>query len=96
MKAFKRFILAVCAGSLVGAILFAWFSPQIIAWYFSSPADLVLSCTPAVEWGIRTYRKVMFTGVLIGSIVGAILFFAFGNRQKLPQQPVSGPGHNGY
>jgi hypothetical protein len=60
--------------------VFAWLSPNVIAWYFSPPTDLSISCKPAVEWAIQTYRKVLFTGVLLGAIVSAILFFAFYSR----------------
>jgi hypothetical protein len=82
MLAVKRFLGTMVLGSLVGAILFGWFSPQLIVWYFSPPADFAMSCSPAVEWAISTYRKVMFTGVLIGALVGGILFFVFAGRQN--------------
>lgn len=90
MKHLRRFLWTIVAGALVGAISFAWFSPHIIIWYFSPPADLAISCKPAVQWAIDTYRKVMFTGVLIGSIIAGILYFAFASRK--PKAP--GPGGN--
>ncbi|MGE3261690.1 MAG: hypothetical protein AB7K68_07935 [Bacteriovoracia bacterium] len=92
MRTLKRFLWSIVAGTLVGAVLFAWFSPHIIVWYFSPPADLAISCKPAVEWAIVTYRKVIFTGVLLGAIISAILFFAINPRRKppvqLPGQPI--------
>lgn len=84
MISVKRFLWTVASGGLIGAIVFAWFSPGLIEWYFSPPADLALSCKPAVLWTIETYRKVILTGVLIGGISAAILFFAFGKREKKP------------
>lgn len=77
MNKMKKLFWTIAAGGLIGAILFAWLSPYIIVWYFSPPADLGISCKSAVEWAIATYRKVMFTGVLLGVIVSGILFFAF-------------------
>jgi hypothetical protein len=77
MKHLKKFLWMMIAGGLLGALLFAWFSPHLIVWYFSPPSDLSISCKPAVEWAIITYRKIMFTGVLIGAITGGIFFFAF-------------------
>jgi Na+-driven multidrug efflux pump len=84
MKAIKQFLWTIGAGGLLGAILFAWFSPGLIEWYFSPPADLALSCKPAVQWAIASYRKVIFTGGLIGAASFALLFFAFGRRRKAP------------
>lgn len=96
MKATKRFLWTIMGGGLVGALLFAWLSPYIIVWYFSPPADLGISCKPAVEWAIETYRKVMFTGVLLGAIISGILFFAFfrgrgaQSAQAVPPNPSVG------
>lgn len=84
MKSIKRFVWTVATGGLIGAVLFAWFSPGAIKYYFSPPADLALSCTPAVEWAIQAYRKVILGGVLVGAITAAILFVAFGSRGKAP------------
>jgi hypothetical protein len=77
----KRFLWTVSLGALAGGILLAWISPHILVWYFSPPTDLTLSCSPAVQWAIESYRKVMFTGVLLGAIVSTILFFAFNSRR---------------
>ncbi|RZA08270.1 MAG: hypothetical protein EOP11_05310 [Proteobacteria bacterium] len=73
----KKLTYTVLIGALLGAVIFAWLSPNVIAWYFSPPTDLSISCKPAVEWAINTYRKVLFTGVLLGAIASAIIFFAF-------------------
>lgn len=80
MTHLKKYLWTVVWGALLGAVIFAWSSPSVIAWYFSPPSDLSISCKPAVEWAIYTYRKVLFTGVLLGAIVSSILFFAFYSR----------------
>jgi formate/nitrite transporter FocA (FNT family) len=85
MQKMKKLMWTLIAGGLIGAVLFAWLSPYIIVWYFSPPADLGISCKSAVEWAIETYRKVMFTGVLLGVIVSSILFFAFVKRGSSAQ-----------
>ncbi len=82
MKTIKRFLWTIATGGLVGAVLFAWFSPGLIEWYFSPPADLALTCRPAVQWAIATYRKVIFSGVLLGILSAAIFFLAFSARGK--------------
>lgn len=86
----KKFLWAIFSGATIGAILFAWLSPTIIGWYFTPPADLTFSCAPAVEWGLVTYRKVLFTGILLGAIVASILFFAIrskkGSAQPVPEK----------
>ncbi len=80
MQVLKKFLWTLATGGLIGALGFAWLSPDIIVWYFSPPADLGISCKPAVSWALETYRKVTFTGVVLGAIVASILFFAFGRR----------------
>jgi hypothetical protein len=84
MQTVKRFFWMTGFGALLGAILFAWISPYIIVWYFSPPAELSISCSPAVEWAIGTYRKVIFTGVFLGAIISTICFFAFARRKPVP------------
>lgn len=95
MNAVKKFLWALLAGSVAGGLVFAWLSPHVIVWYFSPPADLAISCKPAVEWAITTYRKVMFTGFLVGSVVGGLLFFAFGGRNRGSAQAVPGGARGG-
>ena len=84
MKTMKNFFWITGAGALLGAIVFAWVSPYIIVWYFSPPAELSISCSPAVEWAIATYRKVIFTGVLLGALLATIFFFAFRRARPAP------------
>jgi hypothetical protein len=94
MRSLKRFFWTIVAGALLGAVVLAWFSPQIIIWYYSPPADLAISCKPAVQWAIETYRKVIFTGVLFGVIISGILFFAFNPRRKAqPEVTPTDPAH---
>ncbi len=84
MTKMKKLLWTIAIGGLLGAILFAWVSPYIIVWYFAPPAGIGISCEAAVEWAINTYRKVMFTGVLLGVIVSGILFFAFTRNKSNP------------
>ena len=72
----KKFLYVVLFGAVLGGGLFAWFSPTLISWYFTPPADIALSCRPAVDWALVTYRKIIVTGVIIGTMVSSILFFA--------------------
>jgi hypothetical protein len=71
-------------GALLGSVIFAWASPHFIVWYFSPPADLSISCSPAVQWAINSYRKVVFTGLLSGMAVATIFFFASLRKRKSP------------
>jgi hypothetical protein len=80
----KRFFWITAFGALFGAILFAWISPYIIVWYFSPPAELSISCSPAVQWAINTYRKVIFTGVFLGALIAAILSLSFFRAKPAP------------
>lgn len=82
MKTTKRFIITIFMGALIGGVASAWFSPGMIEWYFSPPADLALSCKPAVQWAIETYRKVIILGCMAGLLIAAIIFFVFGTRTK--------------
>jgi hypothetical protein len=84
MNTFKRFLWMAGLGALLGSILFAWASPHFIVWYFSPPAELSISCSPAVQWAINSYRKVVFTGLLSGVVVATIFFFASLRRHKAP------------
>jgi len=78
----KKLFWVAASGGFFGALLTGWLSPHIIVWYFSPPADIGISCQPAVEWAIQVFRKVMLTGVLLFSILAVILNFAFSARRE--------------
>jgi len=82
MNKFKRFLWTIAAGGLLGAVLSVWFSPGLIAWYFSPPTNIGISCKEAVPWAIETYRTVVFGGILLGVILFGLLFMAFTGREK--------------
>lgn len=82
MQTIKRFFFTLFFFSLLGAVLVAWFSPQLISWYFTPPADIPLSCKASVDWGILTYRKMLVIGALMGAIAGLVVFLAFVTRKK--------------
>jgi hypothetical protein len=90
MTLMKRLLLVLALGALLGGVGFAWFSPRLIEWYFSPPSDLAFSCKPAVEWAITTYRKVIFTGMLMGGIATSLLFFALQSRKSTKQAELAG------
>lgn len=82
MNKFKRFLWTIAAGGLLGAVLSVWFSPGLIAWYFSPPTNIGISCKEAVPWAIDTYRTVVFGGIMLGVILFGLLFMAFTGRGK--------------
>lgn len=92
MRNIKLFFWVAGLGGLVGALLFAWFSPKVIEWYFSPPAELALSCKPAVQWAIDSYRKAVLAGAIVGSVLSVLFLLAFGLRSRPPQPPASGGG----
>lgn len=85
MNAVKNFLNVILIGGILGALIFAWFSPSLISWYYTPPAELVFSCSSTMEWTLSAYRKVMFVGVLLGVISSAILYFALTNKKKSSQ-----------
>jgi hypothetical protein len=78
----KRFLYITLFCIFTCSSLVAWFSPQFISWYFTPPADLVLSCKPAVEWGIEAYRKMVLIGALFGLVIGVAICIIVKNRSK--------------
>ena len=84
----KKFIYASFIGALICSTLVGWFSPQILTWYFTPPMDLVISCKPAVEWGIYAYRKIILVSGLFGFVAGAVVYF-FTTRSRTSPKPNS-------
>lgn len=89
MKTIKRLFQFMFAGGLIGAILAAWFSPDLIDWYSASPVNQQISCTPSIQWAIAAYRKATLVGVAVGMVVSALLYLAF---SKSPKHPAPLPG----
>jgi hypothetical protein len=82
----KNFFYFLLFSALLGAVLVGWFAPSLISWYFTPPADLLITCKPAVEWGMSTYRKSILFGGILGLVMGAIIYFALPNSKK-PKPP---------
>ncbi len=88
----KNFLLMLMAGCLVGTFLFGIFSPQLISWYYTPPAELVFSCKPTMDWSLETYRKIVVTGMILGGISFSLLFFAVRSARKKPA--AANPGND--
>ncbi len=84
MKKFKRFFQFLFAGGLVGAIVAAWLSPDLIDWYSASPVQQQLSCTPSIQWAIAAYRRWTLVGAGIGMVLFPLLYLAFSGASKAP------------
>lgn len=78
----KKFLYATLISAFVCSSLVAWFSPQVISWYFTPPTDLVISCKPAVDWGIKAYQKIVLIAGLFGFVLGIAIYFFLENRNK--------------
>lgn len=61
-----------------------WFAPGLIAWYYTPPVELGVSCKPAVEWGIATYRKVLVAGAGGGFVLGIACALALSRALPKP------------
>ncbi len=77
----QRFIRTVLLGTLAGAVLAAWFSPQMIEYWFAPPVEMALNCTPAVQWGLVTYRKMLLLGGALGFVVTFVFVIARGSKR---------------
>jgi hypothetical protein len=73
----RRPLTIVFAGGLIATALVAWFGPRLIAWYYSPPVELGVSCKPAVEWAIAVYQKLVLAGTGAGFVLGAAAALVF-------------------
>lgn len=90
MKTLKRFFNTVAAGGLLGAALFAWFSPTFIRWYGTPPVSVGINCEPMIGWTIDAYRWAILIGLGVGAVFAALAYVAFiGNRRPNPSAPVT-------
>ncbi|MCM0607013.1 MAG: hypothetical protein KA715_13060 [Xanthomonadaceae bacterium] len=72
--------------ALAGIALFAWFSPQIIGWYFAPPVNMLVNCRPAVDWSLDVYKKAMLAGGGVGIVVGAVIYALLMKNKKPSSQ----------
>lgn len=68
----RRPLTIIFGISLLATILVGWFAPGLIAWYYTPPVELGVTCKPAVEWGISVYRKTVLAGAGLGFILGIV------------------------
>jgi hypothetical protein len=82
----KKFFYTCLFSALLFSTLTALFSPKAITWYFTPPADMVISCRSAVEWGIDAYRQSVLIGAMVGAIVGAAVYHFFTKKKLEPSK----------
>lgn len=69
----RRALTVVFGVALLTSVLAAWYAPGLIAWYYTPPVELGVTCKPAVQWGIDVYRKTVLAGALGGVVLGAFV-----------------------
>ena len=82
----RRSLIVVLAATLASVLLVGWFAPRMIAWYFSPPVEIGVSCKPAVEWGIAVYRKTLVLGAAGGFGLGVLAAAVWGLKSG-PAKP---------
>ena len=63
--------------ALVGALLSTWLAPKVISWYFNPPAQFGVNCVGPIEWAMNRFCNAQIAGIVIGGIVGFLLFHSF-------------------
>ena len=78
----RRSLTIVFAGGLTATAFVAWFAPRLIAWYYTPPIELGVSCKPAVEWAISVYQKLVLAGTGAGFVLGAAAALVFKSKNS--------------
>lgn len=84
MNTVKKFLRTVVIGGLLGAALFAWFSPVFIKWYGTPPVSTGINCEPMIGWTIDAYRVAILIGLAVGALFSALAYVAFIGKAKPP------------
>lgn len=85
MRAIKRFLWTIAIGGLLGAVIFAWFSPGFLRWYGTPPVSAGFNCEPMIGWAIDAYRFAILIGLGVGVVISALIFVAFLGRGKVSE-----------
>lgn len=80
----RRFL--VVAAAVAGLVLLgvAWFAPGLIAWYYTPPVEIGVTCKPAVVWAIDVYRKTLMIGAAGGFGLGLLVAAVNARLLKTP------------
>jgi hypothetical protein len=86
----------LCLGALLGALLATASGPALIAWYFEPPADLGLSCAPAVRWSLGRLAVFQWWGAGLGTL-GVVAFMILGwvMKRKVDRRAPPNPTPSG-
>ena len=68
----KRFAIVVVAIAALCVLVVGWAAPSLIAWYFTPPVEIGVTCKPAVVWAIDVYRKTLLAGAGGGFLLGVV------------------------
>jgi hypothetical protein len=71
-------------GALLGAVLSTWLAPKIIAWYFTPPAQIGLTCVEPIQWALGKLQVAQAVGLILGAAAGIFAYFSLFKRKKTP------------
>lgn len=66
----RRFLIVALAVAGLVSLAVGWFAPSWIAWYYTPPVEIGVTCKPAVVWAIDVYRKTLLAGGAGGFLIG--------------------------
>ena len=90
MRRYANFAFGI-AGVLL--ILTTWLAPSALGWWFNPPIPVPISCTEAVEWGVRRLVQSQVLSIGLGLIAGCVI--AFVTRKKAVQAILPAAGAPG-
>jgi hypothetical protein len=73
----KRALWLTVVGALVGALLSTWVAPKMIAWYWTPPAQMGITCVEPINWALNKLQIAQAVGIGLGAVAGIAAFFAW-------------------
>ncbi len=69
---YRSMLIAAAVGGFICHLLATWLAPSGIAWYFDPPANIGVSCSPAVGWALSRFRTIQFIAFGVGIPIGIL------------------------
>ncbi len=89
MKILKEFLVVPLLTAFAVSIAAMVWGPEAISWFHEPPtSSSLINCTPSVEWGIRSYQKLVASASAVGFALGLTAVTAFRLRRPKASPPI--------
>lgn len=78
----NRALFLTSLGGIAGLLLFSWWGPHMVGWWFQPPVNIGIDCRQAIDWSMGKLLLIQMIGTILGFSAGIAMSIAISRRGK--------------